>query len=395
MTILRQCKKYYAISVLGSILLLLSACGKSAEQDDAARIYTVTSQVQTSNLFFTSNIEPLAVIHVASPVDGVITSIYVRYGQQVKQGDPLLVINSDQLKQQYQEALTNFVKARADYAVVDEKMQGTQVLHQRGLISRNRFEQEKRDLADRYLAFKIAEARLSEVLNNVQNLALPDIDYETVTIKELGELQETIASRVNQLNIRAPTFGVVLPMSSNQDKNKSAERGLVEGSKVEANKPILAIGDFTGLSLKIKVSEIDLASIAPGQKVRVTGVAFPGVSLAGVVGSIDTQTDSSGYSGQLPTFPVKVVVPLLSADAQAKIRQGMSAKVEVITQEETTLSVPIKAVFIEAGQPKVKRLLNEKTREYEVVDVSTGKTSMQQVIINSGLQAGDKILVDD
>lgn len=76
------------------------------------------------------------------------------------------------------------------------------------------------------------------------------------------------------------------------------------------------------------MDEVDIGKIRAGQKVVVTGDAFPNVSLEGNIKDIASQ----GSGNKVPTFDVTVTVNTVSAEQKQKVRLGMTAinSVEII-----------------------------------------------------------------
>jgi HlyD family secretion protein len=90
--------------------------------------------------------------------------------------------------------------------------------------------------------------------------------------------------------------------------------------------PAVVLVDTRQYHLDVAVDEVDIARIAPGQAVTVTLDALPGDVFAGVVDAIAPQ---STVNAGIVSYPVRVV---LSA-ADARLRSGMTATAEIVTQQ--------------------------------------------------------------
>ena len=145
------------------------------------------------------------------------------------------------------------------------------------------------------------------------------------------------------------------------------------------------------MSVNIKVSEIDLQKIVPGVKAVITGVAFPGQQLEGVVTEINSQASSSGGAvGGLPTFSGSVSVKSLTDDQKKMIKVGMSAKVSLLFPEEKAVRIPIDAVYEDNGKLLVQKKVNGK---FVPTPVVTGTLSPDAVSVEEGVMPDDEILV--
>jgi hypothetical protein len=140
------------------------------------------------------------------------------------------------------------------------------------------------------------------------------------------------------------------------------------------------------LRIRINVNEFSVNQLKPGQKVKITGSAFPDVILTGEIVAIDRQAQST--QGGVPAFSVEISVPTLSTKEQTVIHVGMSAKIEINIQGDTQMSLPLAAVIERNGAAYVK------IKEAGVIKekrVKTGQTTLDSIVIEEGLKPGDKI----
>src|SRR3990167_2334344 len=130
---------------------------------------------------------------------------------------------------------------------------------------------------------------------------------------------------------------------------------------------------MSGLSAKISISEVDINRIKPGVSVVVTGVAFPGINLTGVVQSISLQAQNANVNyGALGSFEGLIQIPNIPAGAQSLLHVGMTAKVDVQIKSAGQILVPIAAVTQENGQTIVH--VQQADGKIVAVPVVTGET---------------------
>ncbi len=391
-------KKYFVIFFCFNLLVYgLSACSKKEEhhQQPSYHIITVAKQVQNQTLYLSGTIKPIDIVNVPSPVEGTVGKLYFHYGQRVKKGEVLLTVKSSKLMQQYQDALTGFLKAKDTYLNSKVKMEGTEDLYNSGLVSKNEYDQGRSELANNYLSFMQSKSKLDNILKSAKGYINVAEDLTKLSIEDLNQVQKALSVQLTELAIHSPTFGIILmPIKDNNGDGDSSAKILKPGSEVKENATLISIGDFTGLSVNVSINEININSIIPGQQVIVTGVAFPGITLKGKVNSIDVQAVNS-QSGGLPTFPVTIVVPQLSKKERQTIHIGMSAQIQLVIKGEPAINIPIKAVEEKNGMAYVKKVISEKPLKTKDVMVTTGQPSIGNVVIKSGLNVGDKILVNN
>ncbi|MCW5588531.1 MAG: efflux RND transporter periplasmic adaptor subunit [Legionellales bacterium] len=374
----------------------LTACSSpNKTKSISTNIYTVSARDQVTPLYFTGTIAPLEIVNIASPVDGNVKKLYFRYGERVKKNQELLLLQSDKLMTDYQTALTSFLEAKDKYLASKVQMEGTEELYQAGLIPRNDYQNDKSNLADNYLSYTQAENKLKSILKNAKGFLNEDADITQLNLEDEAEVQKALNVKLNELSIQASNYGIILmPIKEGGSSSDDSAKILREGSQVKQGQTLVSLGDFSGLSININVNEININAIKPGQAVKVTGVAFPDITLDGKVMSIDVQAAAAENGGGLPTFPVTIVVPHLTPQQQETIHIGMSAKVELFIQNGKQIMIPIKAIVEKNGQSYVQLVTSENPLKTQEVLVQTGQPEINDVVIKQGLKVGDKILVN-
>jgi len=158
-----------------------------------------------------------------------------------------------------------------------------------------------------------------------------------------------------------------------------------EGEMISAYRPVVVMADLSSLQIVAEIDEMDVAEVAPGQKVEIRLDAYPGQILSGTVVSL-----APAASPQRGSTVYEAVVEFDPADLA--LRLGMGANLKIITLEkEGVLLVPNRAIQ-PIGRRKVVRVLDGKSiREIEVV---TGLSNESETEIVEGLAEGQKILLE-
>ena len=151
------------------------------------------------------------------------------------------------------------------------------------------------------------------------------------------------------------------------------------------------IGDLQGISIEIDVPEIDIDKIKPGMEAIVSGIAFGKHQLKGQLVAVNGQASNNG-SGGLPSFTALVEVKSLTAEQQPWIKVGMSAAVELNSDNKNQLVVPIAAVKREQGNSIVHIQLAQGAIKKRII--TTGPAQADSVVIESGLNVGDVVVYD-
>ncbi len=373
--------------MLASVILIvffgLVSCHRQ-ETHQASQTITVASAPMNNRLFYTGIIRPLRTIVVPSPVEGVVVDMPFQYGDEVKSGQWLFMLSSTKFTSDYKSALTQYVKAKSEFANTQTQLTEGKFLHHNQLISDDDFKLKQANFYAARLALMQARDALETLLKqlNIRNINLNELSIADIdAINKAMHLQKA----AENLHVLAPVSGVVLSTLKSDEDNKK----LHKGELVKEGDVLAVIGDLSGIAIQVKVNELTINQIKVGQKVKVTGIAFPEYELSGEIQSVDRQGESSA-SG-LPNFPVQVIVPHLTPAEQQYIHVGMSAKVEITIDETTHIAIPMTAVYERSGKFFVD-IIDQKTGKPKPRSIKTGKTTAMMVAVLDGLHVGDKIV---
>lgn len=379
-----QLKRICILLIISSMFGLLFGCShKEKKTQPSSTIITVTKKPVTKTLYFSGTIQPLQRIPVMSPVEGVVYKKFFTYGHKVNKGDLLFEIKSYKQESDYQAALSKYLQAKQKLSQSKEKLEDSTTLFNQGLIPKNEYESDKNTYFLDQLSFIQAQAELNMSLkyhqvSNISELSISDIEAVSKAL-ELGKKAETI-------RVYAPHAGIAL-FTKSADGDSSKRIGT--GSRIRQSQVLLYIGSMEGVSSSIQVNEVNVNQLHVMQKAIVTSTVVPNLELNGYVSSIDAQAASDN---NLPVFNATVVVPTIGAEQQKLLHVGMSAKVSITISLAEQILIPIRAVLQENGNNVVK-VLDPKTGNTKSVIVDTGQTTINSIVINSGLNPGDKIVV--
>lgn len=385
---------------------------RSAQQKMVSSTVPVTPQPVSSSIALTGKLLPLQMVNLTSPISGKVAQVLVRYGDVVKAGQPLVTMDINEALIKHREAKAAHIKALTSYKQMEKWDTGTDVVRaQRSLTkAKMSLENQKKKLAESERLYKKGIISASEYDSERHQYTNQQMDYQTAeeelkAAKEKGNVDNQKVSRfeldnaearlkqtehdIANATILAPVSGIIMkPASGGQAKDsKSVERG----ASFQQGELLLAIGDLSGYSISCKVDEVDVTKVKLGQKVRVTGDAFPGEQLTGVIQSISPQSEEGDAGKAAPSFGIRVIIDSVSPEARKRILVGMTANLEIIIYEKPdALMVPLSAVQEENGK---RYLLRKKGEAREKVEVTTGYTTQDTVEITKGIKPGELIEV--
>jgi HlyD family secretion protein len=168
----------------------------------------------------------------------------------------------------------------------------------------------------------------------------------------------------------------------------SEQRKPQVGDQVWANQPLLILPDISKMVVETRVRETDIHKVERNQNVTVRVDAYPDLRLSGKVTLVGTLAQEEKERRGTKFFSVQVEIN----ESEPRLRPGMTARVEISVEErKDALSVPIEAVFERDGR-NVVYLAGRHPRPREVV---LGPSNADFVVVEKGLQRGDRVLLRD
>ena len=215
----------------------------------------------------------------------------------------------------------------------------------------------------------VAQAALAEAQSNLDKLSHPDPDEVTAAQVRVQAVQAAVAA----LTIKAPFDGDVLVINYQP------------GDSALPARPAVVLADRSRLHVDVSVDESDIGAIQVGDAVTATFDSLPDLTLTGAVARINPV-------GETVQGLVKYTVRVDLASTDPRLLLGMTANVVIVTDVQPgALVVPLDAVQLDQDGEYVNRLLGE--GRVERVNVVSGQTQDELVVITGGLQPGDRVQV--
>jgi len=215
-----------------------------------------------------------------------------------------------------------------------------------------------------------AEASLARLQEGVQE---EDILLAQLQIEQAQLSLEQTEHQLEGSVLTAPHGGTITSV------------GIKQG-ELSGGQPAFVLTDLSQYHIEATVDEIDIGRVATGQPVTVTLDALPGELLSGEVEEI-------ADTAQLDTGVVSYKVTIHLDPAAAPLRVGMTANVEIVTEERADiLLVPNRFVRIErtTGQTYVDMLVSGMVQP---VEIQTGQRDEFYSEVVAGLREGDIVVL--
>jgi cobalt-zinc-cadmium efflux system membrane fusion protein len=275
--------------------------------------------------------------HVVPRLAGVVESVRVRQGQQVRKGDVLAVIASSDLSEQR----STLLSAQKRYALAKLTFDREKKLWQEKISAEQDYLQAEQAMQEADIAVRNARQKLNAIGASSGN-----------------------PNNLNSYEVRAPFNGMVM------------EKHISLGEAIKEDAAIFTISDLSTVWAEVAVPAKELNAVRVGEKVTIKATAFE----AQAIGTV-------AYVGSLlgeQTRTAKAHVTL--ANPKLAWRPGLFVNVKIVS-EQTKVAVAISADAIQS--------INDKTTIFVRVpggftaqQVSLGRSDGKLVEVTNGLKAG-------
>jgi cobalt-zinc-cadmium efflux system membrane fusion protein len=367
----------HALAVtVAAIAAVLSSTACSPKADDKSQTSSMTAsnvtltpaQRENIHLFavqqakFRKSIETTGVVDfdndqatsVLAPFSGPVSRLLVSLGAQVKQGDPLALVDSPD----FATAIGTYRKALAS-ARTDRRLADLD----KDLIQHNGVAQREAEQAE-------TDALNAEADRDAALQALVSLKVNAETIKDIQEGRPV--PRLEGI-IRSPIAGTVV------------EKLITPGELLQAGStPCFTVADLSRVWVMAHIFDSDLASVSLGDAADViTGIGA--THFSGTVDNISALVDPDTRS-----VAVRVVV----RNPGDFLKKQMYVRVLIQAHQESTgLLVPVSAIlrddenlpFVYGAQPD---------GSFARQRVTVGYRAGDQYEISAGLQAGDRVVIE-
>ncbi|OYV54465.1 MAG: hypothetical protein B7X00_01320 [Legionella sp. 21-45-4] len=275
-------------------------------------------------LHYTGSVQPIHEHALISPIDATLETIHAHYGQFVTQGMLIFTLNSTELQKRYDDTVTEYLKAKDSFSVARAKFNGTQELWRAGLLSKNNYLSEKSSLNTERVRLMQSTRNVTELLEQMGQGSNADDELAGLSFSELDKVHLALMSKHNFIQLKSPNNGILL-YPPKPVRNSQLLRA---GAAVKRGQVLAFIGDMRGIRIDIDIPEVDIGSIQLGMPATIKGVGFSKYVLHGQLVSINAEASDKRANG-LPSFKASIEIKHLPKKAQAMIRVGMSARVDI------------------------------------------------------------------
>lgn len=292
---------------------------------------------------------------VVSLVGGIVRSVGAELGQNVRRGQRVAVVFSNELADAQSRYLTAI-------AALDEHHRHhlrTIKLVEIGAASRQ-------DLEVATSQYREAESNLA---NQRQKLLLLGM-----TAQRIDSLNST-SQISSEFTVPSPSSGTVTSRTVNP------------GEVIEANKELMRITDLSTVWVVGQIYEKDLATVRVGSGASVSSDAYPGRLFRGRVSYVDPKIDPATRTAQ-------VRIELNNPGQMFKIGMYVNVAFGALGIAEKTIPAVPKSAVQSIGNQQFVFIATDKPNEFVMRPVRLGTESNGLYPVLEGLNAGDRVVTD-
>lgn len=395
-------KKVQKLSFASLLIAFSFACSeKEAQQVPTGKVTKGTFYI---DIYEEGEIEAINAINISSPFISwrygnlKITEI-VKDGQEVQAGDTLIVFDPSEVHKGIVEAEgrleislaelekmkaqqeSDLEELKADYEVTRISQEISKInLDAAGYES----EIKKKEIRLNLDKADIALERAKEQIESRIKIQKEEIKQKSLSIEQdrarLKEAHETL----KMLSVVTPAPGIAII-----SRNWSSGNKFQIGDQCWAGFPLIRLPDLSALKATVKINEVDIAKISKGLNVEIKPDAFSDSIFTGTVNSVANLAVNKDGSSKIKVFPVEILVN----STDKNLLPGLTVSCRIIIDKiDNVLYLPLDAIKAEGDKNFVYK---KKGSGYDKVEVETGASNSDFIVITNGLNEGDEVALVD
>lgn len=285
----------------------------------------------------------------------------------------------DQVAQKRADEETNRAKDETELKQAEDDLKKAQLeVGKNDIVSRIDAEKNRETLEEDEAAYK----QLQQTFKLKRESAAADIASLEIQAGRAKETMLYAESNASKMTLTAPMDGVVvLNMIWTGGRMGDAQ----EGDQVRPGQSFMKVVDPSQMEVSVNVNQADYLSLQVGQHARVYLDAYPGLAFDGQLEELTPLAHMGQFSDKVRTFSALFSI----AGSNAKLMPDLSAAVDVeLDSKKAAVVVPVQSVGADKGHDVV--WVRDATG-FSEREVKTGARSDLDVVIESGLRAGEVV----
>jgi len=302
--------------------------------------------------------KPAAFEKVKAGIGGTIEEVLVKEGDEVEEGDTLVILRQDELllqsaqaRQELDGAETKLAELVEDYEDLRSSDAAEIGLSLTILLNAQKIMEVAKKQYDRACELHTAALTSDEDLEQARlNYELSQSNFHTLELKldllksrychRIDEAEKRVAvaktacelaeERLNKAVVLAPISGVVMTPNLNE----------LAGITVSEGQALMEIGDLSEMNFIVKIDEIHVPEVQVGQRVRVTINAFPHRRYRVFSGELVHISQKPEVTPKGVAFEARIEIAEPWVDqnpSKLHLKPGLSGEAKIITKQDVKL----------------------------------------------------------
>jgi HlyD family secretion protein len=269
-------------------------------------------------------IQPQTKVNITAEVSGEILALLVKEGDRVNTGDLLVVLDTIRLRTELDQAKYALTEGEA-------RLDGAEASHDQ---AQEEFQRQEKLYKDNHSSETVYNDAKYRYLN-----AKAAYEATQAQTKQLEARYAQQADNLSKAKMVAPMPGIITFVDCEVGEIAPAQTAFTQG------KTLMTISNLSVFEVEVEVDETEINKVDLGQLADIEVDAFPDTVFDGAVVEIGNTAllTGMGTQDQSTNFNVKVIFK----DPNVRIRPGMSATVDIITnRKEDALSIPYSSIVM-------------------------------------------------
>ena len=359
-----------------------------------------------SFLKVTGVVEANETVRVTSEIIGQTKEVKVKDGEEVNQGDILIVLGDEQIKiqvaqaqatldaiqassdkiksgarpQEIKQAESALLQAKMNRDSVEENYQRMEKLFSEKAVSEQQYEQAKNQYEIADVQYQSAQESYELI---IEGAAEEDIKSVEAQVRQAKAALDMAKYQLKNTQITAPISGKVTSIV------------VSSGEMISPSIPLLSIIDVSRIFVKVGISEKDISKIKEGQKVDLEIDAFPEEKFQGEVVSKGVAVDQISKT-------LEVNIEILQPEVDIPV--GVFARGDILVKtNQDALVIPSSALtrkkdgiyvyVIEEGIARQKEVVLGIIQD-ERVEILKGLSEKEEIVVLGNQELEDGLKVD-
>jgi membrane fusion protein, heavy metal efflux system len=307
--------------------------------------------------------------HIRAMARGRINAAYVRLGDRVKAGQPLVAYDNAELGEaigEYLAALASIEKAHTEADVANRSLERARSLVELGAVAKGEYDRREAEHRNALASVESQKAGAAKIEERLHRFGMSDAEIGKLNLRSVyhREASNTV--------VTAPLDGVITQLRA------------VPGEPVSADDTLVAIADLSKVWVQADVYEKDIAAIRLGATADVTVDAYPDRAFPSEITYVSPYLDP-----KTRTAKVRCEVD----NSEGLLRLDMFATVQIPTAtRRTAVTIPVDAVQTVSGQAVAFVALGG--GRFGRRALTLGERSEGRVEVLEGLPAGTRVVTE-